>query len=317
MIREILSELNTWQAAGKPAALATVVNTWGSSPRPAGSHMVVNSDGAFAGSVSGGCVETAVIETALEVIASGKAQQLEFGVADETAWEVGLACGGQIEIIVSPIDWKGLSPILENILQDQPTWYQITLDFTGEISFSDALHAEQPTPHLDTTTSPARLILYAPPSRKLMIIGGVNIAQELTKFAKMMDYQVIIADPRRAFANQQRFPQADLILAEWPEEAFSTVPVTTSTAIAILTHDDKIDLPAMQQAVSSPAFYIGALGSTRTFARRAELLRQAGVSEQQIARIHGPIGLKIHAVTPQEIALSIIAEITAISNQKR
>lgn len=278
--------------------------------------MVVRADGVFAGSVSGGCVETAVIQAALEVIESGVSQRLKFGVADETAWEVGLACGGKIEVFISPIDWESLTPLLENIQNERPAWYQIKLDNRGEISSVPQPAEDQTPPFLNTSTSPETLMLYTPPSRQLLIVGGVNIAQELARFGKLMEYQVVIVDPRKAFATRQRFPQADAILNEWPEEAFTKLQITPSTAIAVLTHDDKIDLPALQLAVSSPAFYIGALGSTRTFARRSDLLRQSGVSDTQLATIHSPIGLDIGAVTPREIALSIISEITARLNAK-
>jgi xanthine dehydrogenase accessory factor len=316
MLRDILTDLISWQEAGESAALATVIQTWGSSPRPAGSHMAVRADGVFAGSVSGGCVETAVIEAALEVIHSGTAQQLNFGVADETAWEVGLACGGKIEVFVSGIDWEALNPILEKLQQDLPAWYQINLDDAGQISAAEKGENPVPTPYLDESLTPPRLILFAPPPRQLLIVGGVNIAQDLVGFAQQMGYRVIIADPRKAFASEIRFPNADRILSEWPEEAFAKSNITSSTAIAVLTHDDKIDLPALQMAVNSPAFYVGALGSKTTFARRIDALSQSGVPPEKIQRIHSPIGVDIHAKTPKEIALSIMAEIIAASNAK-
>lgn len=278
--------------------------------------MAVRADGVFAGSVSGGCVETAVIEAALEVIRSGESQHLNFGVADETAWEVGLACGGKIEVFVTPIDWAAMTPIIEQIQNDLPAWYQINLDAAGKISAAEASDHSGSTPFLDENAAPPRLVLFAPPPNQLLIVGGVNIAQDLTEFAKQMGYRVVIADPRRAFASEIRFPNADLILAEWPEEVFTRLNITTSTAIAVLTHDDKIDLPALELAVNSSAFYIGALGSKTTFARRKKALEESGVPAEKLQRIHSPIGLDIHAKTPKEIALSIMAEIIAASNSK-
>lgn len=278
--------------------------------------MAVRADGSFAGSVSGGCVETAVIEASLDVIRSGKSQRLKFGVADSTAWEVGLACGGEIEIFISRVNWDSLLPILKGIQNDKPTWYQIDLDDSGRVSVTEPPQNTTNFPALDVSDSPQKLVLSAPPARQLLIVGGVNIAQELSVFARQMDYRVVIADPRRAFANQLRFPQADLILPQWPEEAFASVGITSSTAIAVLTHDDKIDLPALELAVNSPAFYVGALGSKTTFTRRRAALAESGVPEDKLNRIHSPIGLDIHAVTPKEIAFAIMAEIIAVSNSK-
>ena len=315
MLSEIIDVLQNWKAQNKPAALATVVQTWGSSPRPAGAHMLVSADGAFEGSVSGGCVESAVIQESLTVIQTQTAKKLHFGVSDQSAWEVGLACGGKLDVFITPVDWQALSPILSDIAQDKPTWYSITLDETGKIEHTSPLEPDTAYPVMVEEAGTSTLILYDPPAKQLFVVGGVNISQILVKLAKLMDYHVILIDPRKSFAAPERFPEADIILNDWPEEAFQQKPITTSSAVVMLTHDDKIDLPALQIALRSPAFYVGALGSNKTQSRRKEELAARGITSEQLARIHGPIGLDIHARQPNEIALAIMAEIIAASGQ--
>jgi xanthine dehydrogenase accessory factor len=315
-MRGLLSDLLTWQQAGKNAALATVIKTWGSSPRPAGSHMAVSEDGHFCGSVSGGCVESAVIAESLEIIQSGQAKRLTYGVSDETAWEVGLACGGQIEIFIQAIDWQTLTPILQGIQENKTTWYTITLNRTGEISHIQPTKQTPRPPILEETEGAAIFTNAVHPAPQLVIVGGVNIAQPLAKLAREMGYAVILVDPRRTFATQARFPNIDQIINAWPQEAFEQIEIASSTAIAILSHDDKIDLPALQLGLNTPAFYLGALGSNQTQTLRKQLLLEKGVDPQAIHRIKGPIGLNLGGNSPAEIALAIIAEIISESHKK-
>jgi xanthine dehydrogenase accessory factor len=315
-MRDLLSDLITWHQAGKKAALATVIKTWGSSPRPVGSHMAVSEDGIFCGSVSGGCVESAVIAESLDVLQSGRTKRLTYGVSDETAWEVGLACGGQIEIFVQKIDWQVLSPILKRIGENKSTWYSIALNHVGTITLLQPLTPAQRPPILVESEQSAVFTNAVFPAPQLVIVGGVNIAQPLATLAKEMGYDVILVDPRRSFGTQDRFPNVDQIINTWPQEAFEQIEITSSTAIAILSHDDKIDLPALRLGLETPAFYIGALGSTQTQTRRKQRLIERGVDPQAIQRIKGPIGLNLRGNSPAEIALAIIAEIISESHQK-
>ncbi len=276
--------------------------------------MAVESGGEFSGSVSGGCVESAVVQEALEVISTGKSKRIKYGVTDETAWEVGLACGGEIEIFISRLAWEEVSPVLNQINSGNPIFYQITLDQSGAISQPTNEELPEKYPYLDPTSTPEKFYLYVPPDPELVIVGGVNISQHLADFSKLIGYKITLIDPRKSFANPQRFPQVDQIINLWPEEAFNQKKVTSNTAIVILTHDDKIDIPALKLALDSDAFYIGALGSKKTQARRNLSLSESGVAEEKLKAIHGPIGLNIGANSPLEIALSIIAEITAVAN---
>lgn len=315
-MRELLSDLLTWQQAGKKSALATVIKTWGSSPRPMGSHMAVSEDGHFIGSVSGGCVESAVIAESIAIIETGQANRLTYGVSDETAWEVGLACGGQIEVFVQKIDRQSLSPLLEDIQANKTTWYSITLDQAGKLSQIQPPTPSSRPPILEQTGDVEIFTNAVFPPNQLIIVGGVNIAQPLVPLAKQMDYTTILVDPRRSFATRERFTEIDQIINAWPQEAFVQIEITPSTAIAILSHDDKIDLPALQISLASPAFYIGALGSTTTQKRRKQLLIEKSVDPQSLERIKGPIGLDLGGNSPAEIALAIIAEIISESHQK-
>jgi xanthine dehydrogenase accessory factor len=316
-MKDIISTLIEWEENKVRAAIATVLQTWGSSPRQAGAHMAISEEGKFAGSVSGGCVETAVIQESLDVISSGRSKRIKYGISDQTAFEVGLACGGEIEVFISPINWRDFSPILETVKEGIPCKYQIILDEYGTISKSEIKTEMQKYPHLDTETKPEIFLLYAPPDPEIIIVGGVNISQDLVNFSKLMGFRTTIIDPRKAFATKERFQNVDTLLNLWPEDAFIQINITSNTAIVILTHDDKVDIPAIKLALESPAFYVGALGSKKTQARRKKVLAEMGVPEELRNKIFGPIGLDIGAQKPTEIALAIIAEITAVKNEYR
>lgn len=316
-MKDILKSLFEWSELQKQAALATVLQTWGSSPRQAGAHMAVEQLGEFVGSVSGGCVESAVVQEAMEVIATGQSKRIKYGVSDDAAWDVGLACGGEIEIFISPISWEDITPILDTIEAGEPCTYAIDLDKAGILSsLQRHLHSHK-LPFLDQNSDPERLVLHVAPDPEIVIIGGVNISQKLVPLAKLLGYKTTIIDPRKSFADPQRFPQADLVLHCWPEEGLKKARITTSTAIVILSHDDKIDIPALETGLQSDAFYIGALGSKKTQTRRKKSLLDAGIAAEMLERIHGPIGLDLGAKDPTEIALSILAEITAVANLNR
>lgn len=340
-LRDILPDLDNWRADDKASiALATVIQTWGSSPRRAGARMAITPDGRITGSVSGGCVEGAVFDTGVQVLKSNRPQLLHFGVADETAWEVGLACGGSIDIFVKPLDEEFFKS-LRSVLVEERSAVVVTVvrapnDLLGRellIKDDDSVIGSIGESLDEQVLSLARESLLQGSSRlaklnedleifievilpppTLIAVGGVHITIALVSLAKTLGYRTIVVDPRSAFGSQERFPHVDQLIQSWPEEAFEQIPLTRSTAIAMLTHDPKLDDPALKIALPSPAFYVGALGSKTTQTKRRQRLLDEGLTEAQLDRLHGPIGLKIGAATPEEIALSIMAEIVAARN---
>jgi xanthine dehydrogenase accessory factor len=268
---------------------------------------VVREDGQFEGSVSGGCVEGDVITQAVEAIGSGSARRLDYGVSETRAWEVGLACGGQISIFVQPVDDAHFPPsLLRQIVSARAGGRRFSV--ATDLASGRSIAGEQPG---DTVFVQA----YDPPLR-LAIIGAVHISQVLVPMAAQLGYQTLIIDPRTAFATAERFPGAR-IDTRWPDEVLAEWQPDGASAVIALTHDPRIDDPALTIALASPAFYIGALGSRRTHAARMERLGGAGVSPDNLGRIHGPVGLSIGAANPAEIALSIMAGITAAWRQQR
>ena len=300
-----------WVKGGQGAALATVVQTWGSAPRRAGAQMVVSGAGDMLGSVSGGCVEGAVVVEAMEALEDGAPRLLEYGVSDGDAFAVGLACGGTIEVLVEPVGAAMPLDILQELVDarasrtacayvvDLQSWAR-RLDYSGHAPrfASDRTGVEE-----DGRTFVA---IHNPPLR-LAIVGAVHIAQALVPMARIAGYDPVVIDPRAAFGSEARFP-GERLLEDWPDEALAEVGVDARTALVLLTHDPKLDDPALHIALTSEAFYIGALGSTRTHAKRVERLTEAGFSPAQIARIRGPVGLDIGAASPAEIAVSILAQ---------
>lgn len=323
-MRELLPELENWLARGERAALATVINTWGSAPRPAGAVMAVSESGGLVGSVTGGCVEGAVMTTAKEIMQSGTPQLLHFGVQDENAWEVGLACGGEIDIFVQPVDPALFAELLPRLKADQPMTLSTVIKGSGLGSQTLADESGVPIAHSGDAPPAARTArlaqalsegeneVFANPlaaSPTLVIVGGSHVAAALVQIAHVLEFRTIVIDPRKAFLSEERFEHAEKLVTVWPNVAFEQQPITNSTAVASLSHDPKIDEPALIAALRSPAFYIGALGSRRVQARRRERLLAAGFSEQDLQRLHAPIGLDIGAKTPEEIALAIMAEV--------
>jgi len=316
--RILWEKAKTWHDEGRRFALATVIRTWGSAPRPVGSHMIIDQDGNIEGSVSGGCVEGAVIAAAEDVIASGKSQHLDFNVTSETAWDVGLPCGGRIEILVEPYAPKH---VLAEILSQKLTGPSILItDMTsGEFYFchDDIQIGEQgladgfdDIPDKSGLYENIFIQHYLEPV-KLIVIGAVHISQALVEMAKVMDIPVMVIDPRQTFATKERFPDVKMS-HDWPDEALTEIDITRSTAVVTLTHDAKLDDLALEKALNSDAFYIASLGSRKTHAARVGRLEKMGFSEDDIARVHGPAGLNIGGLTPAEIALSILAEMVSL-----
>jgi xanthine dehydrogenase accessory factor len=306
-----------WHREGKGAALATVVETWGSAPRRVGSQLAISGAGEIEGSVSGGCVEGAVVAEAIDAIEEGKPVLLEYGVSDGDAFAVGLACGGTIRVLVEPIG----SVMPEQVLED----LTIARDGRVPVAYVTGMKAERMLVQegyedrfrMDRSgfeeDGETFVAIHNPPLR-LIIVGAVHIAQALVPMARIAGYDPLLIDPRESFASAERFP-GETVLHEWPDEGVRAFGLDQRTALVLLTHDPKLDDPALEEALRSDVFYIGALGSTRTHAKRVERMKERGLSDEQIARIHGPIGLDIGAAGPSEIAVAILAQMTQVLRQ--
>ena len=344
-MREIVSDIDRWRQNGEPIALATVVSTWGSAPRGVGAKMALTPSGRISGSVSGGCVEGAVFSAGTDAIEADETNLLSFGVADETAWDVGLACGGQIEVFVEPLDLKSFdmakgwldserSGVIITVIggpdeylgrkllvsADEEQYGEIAAGLDPEITGSIAAESLEGGRSMRrrVTHEELSLELFVDailPQPTLILVGGAHIAVALTAIASAVGFRTIVIDPRRAFGSEERFPHVDRLIQAWPEEAFSELKVTSSTAVAMLSHDPKIDDPALKVVLPGPAFYVGALGSSSTHAKRVKRLLDAGVAPELVRRIHSPIGLHIQAQTPEEIAVAVMAEIVAAKHK--
>lgn len=347
-MRDVLPELERWHREGKPIAIASVISIVGSAPRGVGATLALTAAGDIAGSVSGGCVEPAVIEVGLKTLRTGQPKLLSYGITEEQNVEqIGLSCGGQIEVFVERL--ANLEPLAASLKAQQPIVRAVVINAPAEskatpgasmlVSEQGELVGGSGDPALDEAVAArardllrtgesamatveiaeqAARVFFAvyPPEPTLVIVGAGHITIPLTRLAKTLDYRVTVIDPREAFATRERIPDADDLLLEWPDEALVHLPVSSATAVAVLTHDDKFDVPALKAALNSPASYVGAIGSRGTRERRDRRLREAGVTDEQIARIHGPIGINIGAQTPEEIALSILAQVVAVRRGK-
>jgi xanthine dehydrogenase accessory factor len=303
---EPLQQVVIWREVGRRVAVATVVATRQSAPRPVGSKLFVSDSGDLAGSVSNGCVENDVVLAAQEVLAGGLPRLLTYGITDEMAIGIGLPCGGEIDVFVEELT--------------EAEWPEVTLTVIAGAGVGDRLHdpeLEQAalrhgrshvvelgdrTVFADVSVPPPRLFVY----------GAVDTAEALCRAAKLLGWRTIVADARASFATPERMPSADDLILEWPDEAMAKVQPDQGTAVVVLTHDDKFDLPMIRGALASAAFYVGWIGSSRNQERRRGLLREEGLSDETLARISGPTGLDIGAGSPSETAVSILAEIIAV-----
>ncbi len=304
-----------WIRAGKTAALATVIETWGSAPRRVGAQMAVSGSGEMEGSVSGGCVEGAVVLEALEALEEGATKLLEYGVSDGDAFAVGLACGGTIRVLVEPVHPDGMpQALLEELVAARaartPMAYEVALDGSRRALVSEGHQERFRMDRSGVEEDGATFVAIHNPPLRLVVVGAVHIAQALVPMARIAGFDPVVIDPREAFGAPARFPDAQVI-NDWPDAAMAQVGVDSRTALVLLTHDPKLDDPALHLGLRSGAFYIGALGSRRTHAARVERLAEAGFGAGTIGRIHGPIGLDIGAAGPAEIAVSILAQMIA------
>jgi xanthine dehydrogenase accessory factor len=286
--------------------VATVVATRSSAPRPIGSKLIVREDGSLEGSVSGGCVESDVVGAAQEVRETGVPRLVTYGITDDMAIGVGLPCGGEIDVFIEPLGDVVDSGVVLTVVAGEGVGEKLHDPELEQAALrrgrSHVIQLEDRTVFADVFTEPPRLFVY----------GAVDTAEALCASAKLLGWRTIVADARPRFATAQRVPSADEILVSWPEEALAQVAPDASTAIVVLTHDDKFDLPLVEGALATDAFYVGWLGSRRNQERRRGLLVEAGVSEDDLARISGPSGLDIGADSPAETAVSMLAEMLAV-----
>lgn len=343
-MREILREVDAWLAEGKPVAVATNVKRQGSSLRPLGAKMAMTPHQEIAGSVTGGCIEGVVFEEAQDVIQTGVPKLLHYGVVDsETPWEVGLSCGGTLDVFIETMNspaWQEVYPAVKNclienrltaittIISGPGTGKKLMLCPDGQkigSLGSPELNAQvktwvekqferQESDWATFQTGDQRVEVFADvlvPAARLMIIGAVHIAIPLVALAKTLGYRTTVIDPRAAYATHERFPHADQLLIEWPATALERLHLDEGTYVTALSHDEKLDNPALKIALASPARYVGVLGARKNVHLRLAALREAGVSEIQLTRLHAPIGIPIGAELPEEIALAILAEIVA------
>lgn len=326
-MRDILPTLVRWRSDGRRIAIATVVERRGSAPRDPGASLALNDRGEIAGSVTGGCVEPSVIREAQEVLDGGAARVREYGIADDQAFEVGLACGGTVGILIATLDTSLLPALDDAVRADRPA--ALTMTATGPALGEQHLHdgVDGPVARLLSNGESAladvdgeAVFVHALAPRPAMyVFGAIDHAAALARVGKLLGYRVTVCDARAAFVTPERFPEADELVVEWPDRFLKSAPVDERTVICVLTHDEKFDVPALVAALATPAVYIGAMGSKVTTADREERLRAEGVGEAGIARIHAPIGIAIGARSPEEVAVAIgaqIVEATALARRR-
>lgn len=327
-MRALLAEYASWRLS-EPVGRAVVTSVWGSAPQAEGATMLVSASGRMAGSVSGGCVEAAVAEEVRAALARGTPTLLRYGISDERAWEVGLACGGSLEVLVEPsvpepVLAAAQGPggvVVATFLDGADLGRSVSIDDSGPDDATDLGRAAREalrsgrsrTVRLSVGGTETGVFLEVfPRPPRLVIFGGVHVAAALVPLARALGYQTVVADGRAGFLTRERFPDADQLILGWPDEALAQAGIDSATAVAVLTHDPKFDDPALMIALRSPAMYVGAIGSKKTQATRRERLRAAGLTEAQVGRLFGPIGLDLGGRSPAETALAIMAEIVAV-----
>lgn len=333
-MRDVVTHLDRWSAAGTPSATATVVAVKRSAPRPPGAKMAVAADGSVQGMVSGGCVEGAVVLAAEEVLEGAAPRLLHFGIADEEAWEVGLPCGGEIGVWVDRVEGApmerfgvlaregGRGALVTRLDTAEKLLVEVDGARTGTLGSPelDAGAAEAAGELMWLERSAQREVAGVPlfvdataPAPRLVIVGAVDLAGALCRLARVMGWEPTVIDPRARFATPERFPEAERVIAAWPQKAFGQLaPIDRGTSIAVLTHDPKIDDAALSVALRSDAGYVGAIGSRRMQAGRRERLLEQGFTPEELEHLAGPIGLDLGALSVEETALAVIAEVVAL-----
>ena len=311
-MRDVLPTLERWLAAGSRVVTATVVRTERSAPRDPGAVLAVSEEGEVVGSVTGGCVEPAVVAEAQAVLGGGPPRLVSYGIADEEAFEVGLPCGGTVDIFLAPARRDLVGELARAVAEERPVALAL------EIAGADV--GEQRLLPLDGRFEPGIEgdVFFLPfaPRPRLYVFGAVDHAAAVAHVGRFLGYRVTVCDARAKFATRARFPDVDELVVDWPDRFLAAAPVDERTAICVLTHDHKFDVPLLEVALATPAGYVGAMGSRRTNAERRERLLAAGVSGEALERIHAPIGLDIGSRTPQEVAVAVAAEIVATRRGK-
>ena len=321
-MRDILDTLERWIAEGHDAAIATVVGTERSAPREPGSSMAVSDAGEIAGSVTGGCVEPAVYEHAQEVLDGGPPRLATFGIADEEAFEVGLPCGGTVHIFISRLDPAVVKAVADAVRDERPVATLTTVEgpslgaqriVTPDERMEEAERELVARGRAGIVAEGADQVFVSPfmPRPAMYVFGAIDHSSALARIGRFLGYRVTVCDARGAFVTPERFPDVDELVVAWPHEFLATAPIDERTAVCVLTHEARFDVPVLKVALESPAGYIGAMGSRRTTERRNQRLREEGLTDEQIARIHAPIGLQIGSRTPEQVAIAIAAEVVA------
>ncbi len=348
-MRDILDQLTKWWDAGETFGLATVVQTFSSAPREPGAALAVSAAGEVVGSVSGGCVEGAVYELSGEVSAAGKPVLQRYGVSDDTAFSVGLTCGGIIDIFVEPVSKKTFpqfGDISEAVRGQQPVAIATVIDGPGQVGARRIIWPAGPElagtgslgsgERLDQAVDDDARGMLAQgltgvrrygadgerrrdelgvfvqsfaPPPRLLVFGAIDFAAAVARIGKFLGYRVTVCDARPVFATSARFPDADEVITDWPHRYLAGISTDERTVICVLTHDPKFDVPVLEVALRVPAAYIGAMGSRRTHLDRLDRLREVGLSEDELARLRSPVGLDLGARTPEETAVAIAAEL--------
>ena len=304
-VDDILTPLSIWLKDKRKIALATVISTWGSSPRPVGGQMAIDQNGEIIGSVSGGCIEGAVITEGIKSLSDGKTRVKDYGISNDMAWEVGLACGGELKVLIQPlqIEDKIIFSIVESIRKREVI--KLKINTKSGLRTIDKSISQQSSSFNQLMNEFIHII---DPKPRLFIIGAVHIAQELVKLATIADFEITLIDPRDHFATKKRFPNCQII-NDWPDIALSKFKFDKATHLVTLTHDPKIDDPALIYSLKKNIGYVGSLGSQKTHQKRCERLSLLGFNQNDLNKIHGPISLDIKAKNPAEIAISILGEI--------
>ncbi len=337
---QFFAQIDSWLKQGKPVALATLVQRDGVSLRPLGAKMAMSTSFEMIGSISGGCVEGAIYEEAQTVLRQGSPRLVSYGATEGRPWEVGLSCGSRISVLIESLHtphWRPVYPVLIQAIQQEHLVAMVTVIQGEEAGRKMLIWSDGRTMgHLGNASLDAEVVqwarrqlsrqesawrtfeqttlfvdVFSPPPR-LIIIGGVHIAISLVALAKVLGFFTIVIDPRSAFLTRERFPQADQLLQAWPQDVLPSLNINENTFLVALSHDEKLDHPALQIGLSSPACYVGVLGSRKTIPKRLADLRERGVSEQQLSRLRAPVGLPLGAIEPEEIALSILAEMVTV-----
>jgi len=333
-VRELLEQYDAWRAEGHEVGRAVVIRTYGSSPRQAGSVLLVADDGRMIGSVSGGCIEGAAAEAVLESRQRGDSRVIRYGVTNEEAWSVGLACGGTIDVLIEPDVPEAAvaaardplasatsvlgTTLVTELPPETPEDLADAVPATKEASDARALEQLQGDALAAGRSQTARIedrhvfIEAFPVAPRLVIVGATEVARSLVGLARALGYERVVVDARTAFATRERFPDVEQLLTDWPDEAFDRIDLGPNDAVAILSHDPKFDEPAIVEALRRGARYVGAIGSRKTQADRRRRLLEAGLSEEQLGQIRGPIGLDLGGREPAETALAILAEIVSV-----